>query len=259
MNEDPARLNAYDLVLRALAHWHRFTKLDHEETGRLARAAIDIDPSYSRAYTVLAMNLMQSRNSGYLDDFEGSLNEGLMAAQKAVSLDDDDAYAHATLSTLYLFAERHEQAITECRRAVELNPNFAEARAYLANALTLSGQVAEALAELDIAMRLNPHYPPQYLMMVGRAHFVEGDYAAAIAPLERSINISRGFTPSRTLLAACYWGAGRMDEANSLVAGLLADIPGLSQDYARTVTPFKDIKIRELFVEYLGKAGLPEK
>ena len=148
MNEDPARLNAYDLVLRALAHWHRFTKLDHEETMRLAQAAIDIDPSYSRAYTVLALNLMQSRNSGYLDDLEGSLNDGLIAAQKAVSLDDDDAYAHAALSTLCLFAERHEQAITECRRAIELNPNFAEARAYLANALGLSGQVEEVISSL---------------------------------------------------------------------------------------------------------------
>ena len=257
MNEDPARLNAYDLVLRALAHWHRFTKLDHEETRRLARAAIDIDPSYSRAYTVLAMNLMQSRNSGYLEDLEGSLKEGLIAAQKAVSLDDEDAHAHAALSSLCLFAERHEQAISECRRAVELNPNFAEARAYLANALGLAGQAEEALVELDTAMRLDPHYPPQYLMMLGRTHFVMGDYLAAIAPLERSIAISRGFTPSRTLLAACYWAAGREDEAKSHVVELLSENPILNQNYARAVTPFKDTKVRERFVDYLGKAGLP--
>ena len=50
MNENSARLGAYDLVLRALAHWHHLTRVDHEETHQLAQAAIDIDPSYARTH-----------------------------------------------------------------------------------------------------------------------------------------------------------------------------------------------------------------
>jgi TolB-like protein/Flp pilus assembly protein TadD len=257
-NEDPARLNAYDLVLRSHAHWNRFTKEDHEEAGRLAQAAIDIDPTFSRGYSALAGNLVQSRNSGYLDDLDGSLNDGLIAAQKAVSLDEQDAQAHTTFSILCLFAERHDQAISESRRAIELNPNHARARAYLANALGLAGETEEALIELDTAMRLNPHYPSNYLMILGRIHFVNGDYSAAIAPLERAINISPGYTPSQTVLAACYWAVGREQEAESKVRELLAKFPKLNKAFVRTVTPIKDIKIRERFADYLGKAGLPE-
>jgi adenylate cyclase len=258
MNEDPARLNAYDLVLRASAHFRRFTKVDHEESGRLAQAAIDIDPTFSRAYSALARNLVQSRNSGYLDDLEGSLNDALIAGQKAVSLDEQDAQAHTMLSVAYLFAEGHEQAIREARRAIELNPSLASARANLANALGLSGQAEEALVELDTAMRLNPHYPSSYLTLLGRMHFVLGDHLAAIPSLERSINISPGYTPSRTLLAACYWAAGREEEAKSQVAELLSEIPHLNRNFIRTVTPIKDNKIRERFIDYLGKSGFPE-
>ena len=258
LKEDPARLSAYDLVLRASAHFYRFTRADHEECWRLAQAAIKIDPSYARAYAVLAGNLLQQRNSGYLDDLEEPLNEGLAAAQKAVSLDEQDAHAHTTLSLLCLFAERHEQAISECRRAIELNPNSAEARAYLANALGLSDQVEEALAELDIAMRLNPHYPSNYLMILGRTLFVKGEYSAAIPPLERSISITREYTPSRTMLVACYWACGRESEAKSHAAKLLSEIPGLNLNYARNVTPIRDTEIRNRFIDCLRKAGLPE-
>jgi adenylate cyclase len=258
MNEDPARLNAYDLVLRALVHYRRYTKADHEETGRLARAAIEIDPSYARAYSVLAMNLIQSRNSGYAEDPEESLAAGLEAARKAVSLDDNDAQAHSALAMHYLFDGRHEQSITESRRAVELNPNLADGHALFANALACSGRTADALAELDMAMRLNPHYPANYLMILGRTQFVHGDCQAAIAPLERAVNIRPEFTPARTALAACYSAAGRFEEANSLVAELLSDVPSLTLKFARSVTPFKDPETRKRFVTFLKTAGLPE-
>ncbi len=257
MHEDPARLNAYDLVLRALAHWHRFTKADHEETERLARAAIAIDPSYARAYSVLAMNLLQSRNSGYADDAEAYLAAGLEAARKAVSLDDNDAQAHSALAMLNLFAGRHEQSITELRRAVELNPNLADGYAHLANALACSGRTADALAELDRAMRLNPHYPAYYLMNLGRAQFVHGDCQAAIAPLGRAVNINPGFTPARTTLAACYAATGRIDEARAVVAELLVEIPDLTVTFVRAVTPYKDVETLERFVAHLETAGLP--
>jgi TolB-like protein len=258
MNEDPARLNAYDLVLRALAHYRRFTKADHEETGRLARAAIKIDSLYSRAYSVLALNLMQSRNSGYTRDPEACLAAGLEAARMAVSLDDNDGQAHAALAMLYLFSDRHQQSITESRRAIELNPNFADGHAHLANALACSGQTAEALTELDMAMRLNPHYPAYYLMMLGRSRFVQGDYQAAIAPLERAVNVNPGFTPARTTLATCYAATGRIEDAKAVIADLLSEVPDLTVTYVRDVTPFKDPETLQRFVTYLETAGLPE-
>lgn len=257
MNEDPQRLGAYDLVLRALVHWNRFSKEDHEETDRLVRAAIDLDPSYSRAYSVLAHNLCQIRNSGYSTDPEESLHDALRAAQMSVSLDDNDAQAHHTLAMVCMFSEQLEQAIAECHRALELNPNFADAHMRLANVLAFSGRVEEARSELEIAMRLNPHYPPMYLMVLGRTCYLQGSYVEAIEPLERVINIAPGLTPSRTVLAACYQATGREDDAAKQIEELLKKAPTLTQAHVNKVTPIKDDETRKQFVASLGQAGLP--
>lgn len=258
MKEDPERLGAYDLVLRALVHWHRFSKADHKETDRLVRAAIDLDPSYSRAYSVLAANLCQTRNSGYSTDPEENLQDAMRAARMSVSLDDNDAQAHHTLAMVCMFSEQLEQAMAECRRALELNPNFADAHMRLANVLAFAGRTEEARNELEIAMRLNPHYPPMYLMILGRTCFLQGSYVEAIEPLERVINIASGLTPSRTVLAACYQATRREDDAARQIEELLGEAPGLTQAHVRKVTPIKNDETREMFLAYLGQAGLPE-
>ena len=257
MKEDPQRLGAYDLVLRALVHWHRFSKADHEETDRLVRAAIDLDPTYSRAHSVLAANLCQMRNSGYSADPEGNLRDALRAARRSVSLDDNDAQAHHALAMVCMFSEQLEQAIAECHRALELNPNFADAHMRLANVLAFSGRVEEAREKLEIAMRLNPLYPPMHLMVLGRTYFLQGRYFEAIEPLERVVNIAPGLTPSRTVLAACYQATGREGDATKQIEELLLEAPSLTQAHVSMVTPIKSDQTRKLFLAYLGQAGLP--
>ena len=106
-------------------------------------------------------------------------------------------------------------------------------------------------------MRLNPHYPAYNLMNLGRTLFVQGDCQAAIAPLERAVNINPGFTPARTALAACYAATERIEEARAVVAELLVEIPDLTVTFVRAVTPYKDSETLERFVACLETAGLP--
>ena len=74
-------------------------------------------------------------------------------------------------------------------------------------------------------MKLNPHYPSYYLMILGRTQFLQGDYVSAIATLERAVNITPGLTPSRTMLAASYWAAGREADARAQVSDLVQKLP----------------------------------
>ena len=47
-------LAAYELYLLSLEHKHRFTKEDNLKAQELARKAIELDPSFARAYVALA-------------------------------------------------------------------------------------------------------------------------------------------------------------------------------------------------------------
>ena len=94
--------------------------------------------------------------------------------------------------------------------------------------------------------------------MLGRTLILKGEPSAAIAPLERAVNISPGLTPIRTMLAACYWATGRQHEAKSQIDELLFEAPVLTLAHVQSVTPIKNIQARQRFLEYLRQAGLPE-
>jgi TolB-like protein/Tfp pilus assembly protein PilF len=258
MRKDPRNMDAYDHVLRAKAHHMRFDRAGHAEARREAQRAIDIDPEYSRAYSILAFCYFQERNSGYAEDSEKWLKLADEAAHKAVALDEGDAEAHLLLGTVSMFARRHDQAIVELRRAVELNPNLAQAHAQLGNALIFAGRTQEGLEALDTAMALDPHHPPFFLLFLGRAHFSCERYEEALTPLVRAVAANPGFTPAHIALAACYAATDRLDEARAEIDAVVAAKPDYTLAFAREVLPFKEEKTLERFLECLGKAGVPE-
>jgi TolB-like protein/Flp pilus assembly protein TadD len=258
MRKDPRSMDAYDHVLRAWAHHMRFDRAGHAEGRREAQRAIDIDPDYARAYSILAFSYFQDRNSGYADDPEEWLRLGDEAARKAVALDEGDAMAHLIFGSVSMFARRHDQAIVELRRAIELNPNLAQAHAQLGNALTFAGRAEEGLQALDAAMALDPHHPPYFLLFVGRAHFACERYDEAVAPLARAVAAIPGFTPARIALAACHAATDRLDEARAEIEAVLEVKPNYTLAFAREVLPFKEEKTLERFLECIREAGLPE-
>ncbi len=257
MRRNPLNMDAYDHVLRATAHHMRFDRAGHAEARREAQLAIDIDPDYARAYSILAFCFFQERNSGYADDPDEWLRLGDEAARKAVALDEGDAVAHLIFGSVSMFARRHDQAIDELRRAVELNPNLAQAHAQLCNALTFAGRAEEGLEALDVAMALDPHHPPYFLLFVGRAHFARERYDEAVAPLARAVAAIPGFTPVRIALAACHAATDRLDEARAEIEAVLEAKPDYTLAFARDVLPFKDADTLERFLELLRRAGLP--
>ena len=66
-------------------------------------------------------------------------------AQKALSMDESDAYSHAILGYIYALMRKYEKAILSGKRSVELQPNGATAIMYLGSTLGYTGNFDEAL------------------------------------------------------------------------------------------------------------------
>ena len=88
------------------------------------------------------------------DDAEAVVT--LEAAQKAVVLDSDDAWAHLALGFVYGITRRAGEAVVEHEKALALNPNFAIAYTYQGAALAYLGRGEEALLKIDASERLSP-------------------------------------------------------------------------------------------------------
>ena len=74
-------LAAYELYLLGLEHKHRFTKEDNLKAQELARKAIELDPSFARAYVALAWTYNMEIDYGWTGSWQRSMDNWLAAIQ----------------------------------------------------------------------------------------------------------------------------------------------------------------------------------
>jgi len=184
------------------------------------------------------------------------LQQAHEAAQRAVTLDDDDFYAHWALGMVHLWMRRHDESIAEQKRAILLNPNFAPVHAALGLTLFYAGDPAAALECYDRASALDPYEPHMFLHFRAQAQFQLGRHEKAIELLKRRIIRFPKTDISRALLAAIYGHLGRVDEARAEWAELLQINPDYSVEHRRRVLPFKNPADFDLFTNGLREAGL---
>jgi adenylate cyclase len=185
-----------------------------------------------------------------------TLERAIETVQKAIALDDSLPWAHRVLSYAYLLKKQHAQAIAEAERAVTLDPNDADGYWILADTLIFTGRPQEAVGLVEKAMRLNPRYPASYLNSLGVAHRMMGRYEEAIDALKKAIIRIPNLLPARTQLAAAYSELGREEEARAEVAEVLRLNPYFSIEGLRQRVPYKDPAELERYLDALRKAGL---
>ena len=165
--KDTESLAAYELVLRGLDIWLRFTPEANAEAASLFEKAIALDPAYARAYAVLAWVRLNEFRWNWSDSPERSIELALDLARKSVELDAADDWSQWALGVVYLYMRQHDEAMVAYERAIELNPNYADLLAHSGFLMVYVGRPEEAIARVTTAMRLNPYYPPWYLSTLG--------------------------------------------------------------------------------------------
>src|SRR5260370_30795900 len=125
-------------------------------------------------------------------------------AQIAVSLDNNDAMAHAVLAHMMMWGSEWEAAIAEARTAVALNPNSAFVISMLGCVLGFGGYREEALGRLQQARRASPHDPLIWLWSVWCANlqFFSLDFVAALQTLRQVVRLRPGYAQAQVLIAA---------------------------------------------------------
>ncbi len=248
-------MDAYDYYLRGLEYMLRFKKDTNAEARALFEKAIEMEPKYTLAYTMLGQTYLNDWKFGWLADYQ-SIERAYELANKAIELHDVLSEAHGLLGEVYLWKHQHGEAIAELERAVSLDPNDAEVLMGLGNVLTWAGRPEEAIGYITKAMRNNPIYPAYYLWNMGHAYYLMEEYEEAIAAFERAINIDPNFWPSHVYSALSYGVLGREEEARSAVAEVLKLDPDFSLETLCRRAPYKKKAHSELFFSVLRNLGL---
>ncbi len=248
--------DAYSLYLKGRHSLNTRTEKGLKDAIQKFESSIKRDPKFALAYTGLAdaYSILASYSLEYVPPKEG-FPKAKTAAEKALSLDDHLAEAHASLGLVKFYYEWDwNGAEAEFKRALELNPGYAQAHQYYADFVKSFGRFDEALGEMKKALTLDPlsysintgighvlYLSRQYDLAIdqyrkvvesdpsfvparlwfGRPYLQKGMFKEAIEQVEEAVKLSHETTVSLATLAQAFAAAGRIADAKKLLDKLL--------------------------------------
>jgi len=242
---------AYDYFLQGRELAHRYRSIEAE--GWFARA-IALDPGYAHAHAWRSMVI----TSKYV--IEGTrdstaIDEALAGAQRALELDDADAWSHQAMGYALLWRGQLDLAGAHFDRAIGLNPNDVNIACDRANFLLYADRLDEALRSLDAALQRDP-FPPMWAWEVrGSVLYGLKRYEEAIAAY-RNVDADYFWMPA--FLAASYAQAGQVENARRALAEFLRVRPGVTVGNYDKILLSPWSNWRDHVLDGLRKAGLPE-
>ncbi|MEE8351392.1 MAG: tetratricopeptide repeat protein [Rhodospirillales bacterium] len=248
----------YDVFLRGREALRRFTPEGVEASRDYFRKAIAMDPGYARAYAALGFSYSVGALFFRSDDSNELIEKSLKNARKAIKLDDTLPQGHFSMAVAYLRQGHHREAISSARQAVKHDPNYADGYGQIANVLAFAGEGAEAKRVIQKAMALNPRYSGAYIEVLSRAHFVMGEYDAAIKLLQECVSRDPSYLLCRMLLVSTYGLTGKIEEAEWEVEEVRNLSPNFSSRWKDMAFQFLKAEDKQRFVSGLRKAGLSE-
>jgi TolB-like protein len=255
----PQSLTAYDLMLQGLDQFYRMERASFRRADDFFRAAIETDGDWAPPQAYLALLHMLQIGQGWTPDAAHDEAMAVLHADRGSALDPNDPLALAIKAHMRSFlAKDYADALRLLDRALAAGPNNAWAWSFGSATLGYIGRGPEAVTRAERAVALSPHGPFGYWHehMLSQAHYVAGDYDAAVAWGRSAMGQNPRLTSNLRTLAAALVASGQVNEAASIGRVLLAVEPGFSVTAFARRTPLAD-PVRDVFVSRLREAGLP--
>ena len=251
-------LKAYDFFQAGQRISRIFTKETNEQARDFFRKAIELDPTYGRAYGAMAYSLGFSYLRGWTDTPIETLDRALALAEQAVALNDSVPQTYWALGYVLLMRKEYTKAKKAVAQAINIAPNYADGYGLLALISNNLGESEKAIELINKGMRLNPYYTWDYPYNLGRANYMLGNYEAAIIALEQAEERNENAMPIKMFLAASYVKAGRLEDAEWTTEQMQVLNPNSTVSHIDKTIPIGNIKLKKIFLEDLRKAGLPQ-
>jgi adenylate cyclase len=254
MHKDTDNLEAYDFVLRGEEFLFRRTRTANIKAKEMFKKATELDSSYALACTGMGWSYYIAVVSGWTEFPLQAMEKALAFGQKALSIGEPDAMAHALLGSVYLRMEKYDLAISELQHAIELNPNHAISHLRLGTIMLFAGQTDEAIQLLQTGLRYHPYTDPNDYGRLALAYYLKGKYEDAIMTIEPGLGRNPNNAWLHITLAAAYAQAGRSEDAKHSAEMIKKLSPFFEVDSSFTL--FRNPADRDKIIEGLRKAGL---
>ncbi|OJY68248.1 MAG: hypothetical protein BGP12_10910 [Rhodospirillales bacterium 70-18] len=257
----PQDSSAYDLVLRAIPLISRMDKPLFLEAGHLLQSAIAQEPDYAAAHAWYAYWHIFLVGQRWTDTPNETMAEAGLLAERAITLDPQDAKALTIAGHVRAFMHRRlREALALHERALMLNPNLAMAWNLSGVTYAYIGDLTEADRRVQRYKQLSPFDPHAFFFDTARIIVAllkrNHDLAAEIGREVSQMNPS--FSAACKPYLAALGHLGQKQEADTVRARLLSIEPEFSIEAFIASSPFERVEDRDHFVMGLRLAGVPE-
>jgi tetratricopeptide (TPR) repeat protein len=222
----PSSLDAWEAHHRGLWHMYRFSKTDNERARQFFAQAVELDPTFARAYAGLSFAHFQNAFLGW-KKAGPEIDRAYAAAGKSLMVDDSDPAAHWAMGRALWLRGDQDQSITELERAVDLSPNFATGHYTLAFVHSQTGDPHAAISSSDHSRNLSPFDPMLFAMLGARALSLArlGQYDDASEWAKKAAARPNAHQHIMAIAALSLSLAGRVDEANEYKRKIRERVP----------------------------------
>jgi TolB-like protein/DNA-binding winged helix-turn-helix (wHTH) protein/Tfp pilus assembly protein PilF len=268
----PAKVSEAELRRMAQRHTRNLQAYEHFQQGQAAllvrqksgnetarqmfRRAIDVDKTFARAYSGLALTYAADYRNQWTADAAGALERAFELARTANEINPDIPETYWTLAYVHAQRREHEQALKHLERSLTLYPSFADGYALMASVRTFAGQPAASIPLMRTAMRLNPTSGYLYFLVLGRAYFFLGNLEQARINLEEASKRNPEYLETHVYLAALEVASGATPSAGWEADQIRALEPAFSARRWLDNYPMTDNGQKTKLLQALGLLGL---
>lgn len=209
-----ANPQAYEAYIKGRYFWNKRTESSVERGLDYFREAIRLDPNFAEGYEGIADSYAILGLYGSIPPNE-AFPQARTAAEKALSMNNGLADAHATLGLIYFYYDWDGVAAeNEFRRALDINPNYAMAHSWNSEALAAMGRFSEAVQESQSAMDDDP-LSLSVNTNAGWAFFLAGQTEQSLQILKKAIELDPAFPRAHFRLGMVYQATHNAEKAIS--------------------------------------------
>jgi len=247
---------AYEYFLRGKGAFLARSQSENENAKAMYGKAIELDPSFARAYAGLAFTYTADYRNQWTTDGPRALAKAVELAKTALQIDPHLAEVYGVLGYVHSTRREHAQAVKYLHQAIVLDRSYADAYAHLGAVHTHIGQPERTVPLLRMAMRLNPDAGFIYFLVMGRAYLFQGDTEQASINLREALARNPADLETRIYTAANFVASGNLEAARWEVEEIRHLQEGFATDVWLQTSPMTDARTKQRLISLLSRVGL---
>ena len=222
-------VNAYEAYQRGLFHFGKYRVAEMAEARRWFERAIEIDPKFARAVSLIGSTYSASVAMGWPAEPD-ALDRALLWAERAEQLDPTLPYPWTVRAGVHLNRRQYPEAEAAGRRVIAAAPGEPIGYMFLGVSLMQQGEFAEGLASFRKSIRQNPRAseiaPMKGILAVAQYRLGRKEEAVTLWEAARAANPD--LVTFRLPLVEHYETSGQHAMAAEIVREILAVNPQLT-------------------------------